>query len=163
MEEHENKMKDENMKKNNSLSSNSNSSNSSSRSSNNNNKNNGNSNNYNGNSNSNNNNNNNNDDYIRNQRLITQNNISQQDEQLNTLGLAVDKLGSLGRDINQEIKEQTVILTKLDTDLDDAGNKMNIVMFSLSKLLKTKNNCQIYVIVMLMLILLFLIALIIWF
>lgn len=48
------------------------------------------------------------------------------------------------------------MIDALETDLDDAGNKMNVVMASLSKLLKTKDGCQIWTIVILALILIIL-------
>ena len=100
--------------------------------------------------------------FIADQQTITKQSIIQQDDQLHNLGLAVDHLTVIGTDINQEIKEQNVMLGSLETDLDDAGNKMGVVMASLSKLLKTKDGCQIWTIVILAVILIILIALIIW-
>mmetsp|Transcript_27807 Transcript_27807/g.26625 ORF Transcript_27807/g.26625 Transcript_27807/m.26625 type:complete len:251 (+) Transcript_27807:127-879(+) len=100
--------------------------------------------------------------FIGEQRQVTKQTINQQDVQLDSLGNAVDRLGMIGRDVNQELKEQNVMIDTLETDLDDAGNKMNVVMASLSKLLKTKDGCQIWTIVVLVLILCILVALIIW-
>jgi hypothetical protein len=94
--------------------------------------------------------------FITDQRQLTKQTINQQDEQLGHLGVAVDRLGAIGRDVNQELKEQNVMIDALETDLDDAGNKMNVVMASLSKLLKTKDGCQIWTIVILALILIIL-------
>jgi hypothetical protein len=54
------------------------------------------------------------------------------------------------------------MLDVLESDMDDAGVKMNTLMLSLSKILKTKNGCQIWTIVILILVLVILIALIIW-
>ena len=48
------------------------------------------------------------------------------------------------------------MLDALDSDLDSAGNKMNVVQASLSKLLNTKDGCQIYLIVVLTLFLIIL-------
>lgn len=88
--------------------------------------------------------------------------IGEQDRALDTLGIAVDRLGQLGKEVNEELKEQNVLLNNLDRDLDDAGNKMNTVQAALSKLLKTKDGCQIWTIVILFLILILLVALVIW-
>jgi len=55
--------------------------------------------------------------------------------------------------IHEELVDQNRKLNKLDDDLDEAGNKMNFVMAKLSKLLKTKDGCQIWTIVILALVL----------
>jgi hypothetical protein len=41
---------------------------------------------------------------------VTKDVIRQQDAQLDTLGTAVDRLGKIGRDVNQELKEQNIML-----------------------------------------------------
>jgi hypothetical protein len=97
--------------------------------------------------------------FIRNQQQVTRENIAQQDIQLEQLGHAVDRLEGVGRTINTELKEQNIMLQQLDDDLDDAGNKMNFVMSKLSKLLQTKDSCQIWTIVILAVILVILVAL----
>ena len=33
----------------------------------------------------------------------------------------MDRLGNMGKDINQELKEQNVMLERLDNDMGDAG------------------------------------------
>ena len=100
--------------------------------------------------------------FIREQRQETQSMIGHQDVAIDSLGVAVDRLGQLGKEVNLELKEQNIILQGLDDDLDEAGNRMNAVMGSLSKLLKTKDGCMIWTIVILFLILVLLIALVIW-
>lgn len=55
--------------------------------------------------------------------------------------------------------EQNRLLDDLGGDIDDAGEKMNFVMGRLSKLLKTKDSCQIWSIVILALILIILVGL----
>jgi hypothetical protein len=57
------------------------------------------------------------------------------------------------------LKEQNRLLDDLGDDIDDAGEKMNFVMGKLSKLLKTKDGCQIWTIVILALILIVLVGL----
>jgi len=78
------------------------------------------------------------------------------------LGSAVDKLGEIGRDVGQELREQNMMLDKLEQDVDDVNTKMNFVMASLGRLLKTKDGCTIWTIVILFLILCILVALVIW-
>ncbi len=79
-----------------------------------------------------------------------------QDASLESLGVAVDRLGQIGKDIHEEVAEQNVLLDSLGNEVDDAGNKMNVVTASLSKLLKTKDGCQIWTIVILTFILILL-------
>lgn len=55
-----------------------------------------------------------------------------------------------------------MMLDKLEQDVDDVNTKMNFVMASLGKLLKTKDGCTIWTIVILFLILCILVALVIW-
>jgi len=97
--------------------------------------------------------------FVRGQMQETKEMIGQQDVQLDSLGQAVDRLGGMGRTINTELKEQNKMLNELDRDLDDAGEKMNFVMAKLSKLLKTKDGCQIWTIVILALVLVILVGL----
>jgi predicted RNase H-like nuclease (RuvC/YqgF family) len=88
--------------------------------------------------------------------------IADQDIKLSVLGEGVDKLGVHAKIIKTELEEQNVILGELETDMDNAGDKMNVVMASLSKLLKTKDGCQLWTIVILAVVLIILVALIIW-
>jgi hypothetical protein len=91
--------------------------------------------------------------FVRGQQQVTREAISQQDVALDDLGNAVDRLGIMGAAINEELKDQNRLLDDLDKDLDDAGEKMNFVMAKLSTLLKTKDSCQIWTIVILAVIL----------
>lgn len=95
-------------------------------------------------------------DFVQNQQQQTKRMIEQQDASLESLGVAVDRLGAIGKDIHDEVKEQNSLLDSLGNEVDDAGNKMNVVTASLSKLLKTKDGCQIWTIVILTFILLLL-------
>jgi hypothetical protein len=88
--------------------------------------------------------------------------IADQDKKLSVLGQGVDNLGVHAKIIKTELEEQNVILGELETDMDNAGDKMNVVMASLSKLLKTKDGCQLWTIVILAVVLIILVALIIW-
>ena len=78
------------------------------------------------------------------------------------LDIAVGNLHEKATVIKEEAELQNKMLDNLGNDLDDAGQKMGVVMGSLSKLLKTKDGCQIWTIVILAVILIILVALIIW-
>lgn len=97
--------------------------------------------------------------FVRGQQKLTHEMIQDQDVALDGLGQAVDRLHLVGRSINDELKQQNRMLNELDQDLDDAGEKMNFVMAKLSTLLKTKDSCQIWTIVILAVILIVLVAL----
>jgi len=100
--------------------------------------------------------------FIKDKRQQQQELVKKQDENLGQLGTAVDRLGEIGRGINEELKEQNVLLDKLGNEVDDASSRMNTVQAALEKLLKTKDGCQIWTIVILTFILILLVALIIW-
>ena len=103
-----------------------------------------------------------NNSFIKNQSQITRTTIEAQDQQLDNLGNAVTRLTLLSGDIKTELVEQDKLLDNLQTDMDDAGNRMEVVMASLNKLLKSKDGCQIGIIVTLAIILIILVALTIW-
>lgn len=94
--------------------------------------------------------------FLANQQQTTTRMMEQQDASLDTLGVAVDRLGHIAKDIHEEVQEQNVLLDALGNEVDDAGRKMDVVTASLSKLLKTKDGCQIWTIVILTLILILL-------
>ena len=88
--------------------------------------------------------------------------MQQQDEDLVELGQGVDRLNELSQGINQELKTQNQMLSDLDRDIDEAAEKMNFVMGKMARLLKTKDTCQICVILVLTFILLLLVFLVIY-
>lgn len=94
-----------------------------------------------------------NDDFIGSQKQALKTNMAQQDVLLEDLDQSVVRLGKMGETINTELKEQSRLLDHLDDEMDDAGNKMGFVQAKLSKLLKTKDGCQIWAIVILTVIL----------
>ena len=94
--------------------------------------------------------------FIGDQRQEQLRRLEQQDANLALLGTAVDKVGELAVDINTELKTQTKLLDALSDDIDDAQERLNTVMASLTKMLKSKDGCEIYVIVVLTIILIIL-------
>ena len=79
--------------------------------------------------------------------------MRQQDETLDELDGAVDRVGVIAGAINEELSDQNKMLDELEGDLDDAEERMGMVMGKLSKLLKTKDGCQLWTIVSLTLVL----------
>ena len=77
-----------------------------------------------------------------------------QDEALTDLDSAVDRVGNLASTINVELSAQNKMIDELGEDLDEAEARMGLVMGKLSKLLKTKDGCQLWTIIMLTLVLL---------
>lgn len=100
--------------------------------------------------------------FIGNQKRYVHQQMQEQDAQLETLGSAVERLDDMAGAINEELIEQGKMVSKLEDDLDDAGNKMNFVTAQLSKLLKTKDGCQIWTIVILCAVLIILVCCVIW-
>eukprot|EP00595_Chromulina_sp_UTEXLB2642_P002212 CAMPEP_0196761094 /NCGR_PEP_ID=MMETSP1095-20130614/215_1 /TAXON_ID=96789 ORGANISM="Chromulina nebulosa, Strain UTEXLB2642" /NCGR_SAMPLE_ID=MMETSP1095 /ASSEMBLY_ACC=CAM_ASM_000446 /LENGTH=223 /DNA_ID=CAMNT_0042110189 /DNA_START=64 /DNA_END=732 /DNA_ORIENTATION=+ len=82
--------------------------------------------------------------FIKDQKLQVKESITKQDESLEQLGSAVDRLGVIGKDINSELKDQNKLLDNLESEIGEASDRMGVVMGALSKLLKTKDGCQIW-------------------
>lgn len=100
--------------------------------------------------------------FVREQKGATQQILKDQDVQLTHLGDAVDRLHGVGSTINAELKEQNSKLDDLQRDMEEAESKMTFVMSKLQKLLKTKDGCQIWTIVILAVVLIILVALVIF-
>ena len=97
-----------------------------------------------------------NDRFIKDSRQQQKLMIKQQDVNLEHLERAVDTVGVMAKDINQELKEQDKLLDALGNEIDENKTRLDTVMQSLSKLLKTKDGCQIWTIVILTVILIIL-------
>lgn len=86
--------------------------------------------------------------------------MHQQDETLDELDEAVTRVGHMAENIHDEIGLQNQMLEEMDDDLQDAEEKLGLVMGKLAKMLKTKDKCQLGTILMLiavMVVLLFLV------
>lgn len=94
-----------------------------------------------------------NDHFIGGQKQQLKSTIDNQDVLLGQLGESVERLGKMGEAVNTELKEQSRLLDSLDQEMGDASEKMNFVQAKLSKLLKTKDGCQIWTVVILTVIL----------
>ena len=73
--------------------------------------------------------------------------MRQQDETLEELDGAVDRVGVLAETINEELATQNKMIDELGEDLDEAEERMGVVMGKLSKLLKTSDGRQLWTII----------------
>eukprot|EP00518_Triparma_eleuthera_P002949 CAMPEP_0182453590 /NCGR_PEP_ID=MMETSP1319-20130603/591_1 /TAXON_ID=172717 /ORGANISM="Bolidomonas pacifica, Strain RCC208" /LENGTH=241 /DNA_ID=CAMNT_0024651537 /DNA_START=42 /DNA_END=764 /DNA_ORIENTATION=- len=85
-----------------------------------------------------------NTDFIHTQQADATMMMRQQDEALTDLDSAVDRVGNLASTINVELSAQNKMIDELGEDLDEAEARMGLVMGKLSKLLKTKDGCQLW-------------------
>lgn len=88
--------------------------------------------------------------------------MQQQDETLEELDDAVVRVGNMATSIHEELSTQNKILDEMDEDLQDAEEKLGVVMGKLAKLLKTKDKCQLGTILALMLTVLVLLFLVLY-
>ncbi|CAK4085651.1 unnamed protein product [Aphanomyces euteiches] len=88
--------------------------------------------------------------------------VKDQDADLDQLDVSVKRLGHVAVEINTEIKSQNKMLDDIELDMDDTQERMNFVMLRMSRLLKTKDTCQLGSILLLMAILVVLVFLVIY-
>lgn len=85
-----------------------------------------------------------------------------QDEVLDDMSVALDRLQNLAGDINTELNTQKVMLDELDTELDDASGTMKRTIKRLDKLLATSDKGRLGCIVVMFLIAILLLFLVIY-
>jgi len=100
--------------------------------------------------------------FINAQKLEVKENIKQEDIALTRLGQAVDRLNDMGKTINEELHEQDDMLDDLGKSIEKEEEKMNVVLAQIQKLLNTKDNCQIGLVIALFVVLAVIVVLIIW-
>ena len=88
--------------------------------------------------------------------------IQEQDEGLEQLDGAVDRIHGMAEEIHGELSAQARMLDDTEDELDETTEKMNFVMGKLSKLLKTKDTCQLWTIVALTVVLIVMVFLVIY-
>lgn len=88
--------------------------------------------------------------------------MRQQDETLDELNVAVTRVGAMAGNIHEEIGAQNQMLDEMDEDLVNAEEQLGIVMGKLGKLLKTKDKCQLGLIMCLTATVIFLFLLVIY-
>mmetsp|Transcript_24140 Transcript_24140/g.47431 ORF Transcript_24140/g.47431 Transcript_24140/m.47431 type:complete len:116 (+) Transcript_24140:291-638(+) len=102
------------------------------------------------------------DEYYRNQQQQQQMLIRDQDEKLDELGLAAERLHHTAMTINTEIKDQQVMLNELENEVDAEAEKMNFVMKKMAKLLQTSDTKQICLVLFLFVVFLILVFLVMY-
>jgi len=68
--------------------------------------------------------------------------LREQDQGLEELGTAVDRVGRMADAMNQELNAQNRMLGDLEVEVENTNEQMNFVMGKLSKLLKTKGEFE---------------------
>ncbi|CAH0515983.1 unnamed protein product [Peronospora belbahrii] len=88
--------------------------------------------------------------------------IQEQDTSLAELQTNITNLHKVTVEISDEVKQQNKMLDGLTDDVEEAQERMNFVMKRLSKLLKTKDKCQLGLILMLVAVLVVMIFLVVY-
>jgi len=88
--------------------------------------------------------------------------LQEQDETLDELDQAVDRVGTMAGNIHDELGHQNKMLNELEEDMDDVEEKLGLVMGKLSMLLKTKSRCQLAIILIMCLLVLILLFLVVY-
>ncbi|TFJ88196.1 hypothetical protein NSK_000548 [Nannochloropsis salina CCMP1776] len=101
-------------------------------------------------------------DFIEEQRSRQHLMLCEQDEGLEELGTAVDRVGRMADAMNQELNAQNRMLGDLEVEVENTNEQMSFVMGKLSKLLKTKDKYQLWLIIVLTVVLIVLILLTIY-
>lgn len=71
------------------------------------------------------------DEYVRNQQVLMQ----QQDAGLDMLSESIFRLGEMSNNISEELGQQNKMLDAMETDLDHAGDELDIVTRSTKELI----------------------------
>lgn len=88
--------------------------------------------------------------------------LRQQDETLEELDEAVGRVGNMAENIHEELGQQNKTLGSLEEDLEDAEEKLGLVMGKLAKMLKTKSKLQLGTILLLSAVVIVLVVLVIY-
>lgn len=103
-----------------------------------------------------------NTDFIHGAHAQTRATMREQDENLEQLDGAVDRVHRMAEEIHGELSTQSRMIDEMEGELDETTDKMNFVMGKLAKLLKTKDTCQLWTIVALTVVLVVMVMLVIW-
>jgi syntaxin 6 len=88
--------------------------------------------------------------------------MEHQDETLDELDAAAQRVGHMASTIHEEIGLQNQMLTELQDDLEHVEDELGLVMGKVARLLKTKNGCQLGLIVSLFCIMVVLLMLVLY-
>lgn len=101
-----------------------------------------------------------NEEAIQQQQAIQLAVVEQQDEQLGVLSGVMDRLGAMGRTINEELRAQGKALDEFTQEVDETHGKMNAALTVMNKMLKSKDRgkfCAIIVLTLVLFVLIFLV------
>eukprot|EP00474_Spongospora_subterranea_P004391 CRZ04849.1 hypothetical protein [Spongospora subterranea] len=87
----------------------------------------------------------------------------EQDVHLDDMLSSLQRLGVMGTQVHDELEDQRLLLNEVDQDMDDAGDRMEVVMKKLDKLIGNSNRGKLYIMFFLTLLLVILLFLIIYF
>jgi len=99
-----------------------------------------------------------NENSLQQQQQQQQDLMSSQDQELGVLGGALDRLGAMGKTINEELKAQGKELDAFSSEVDDTSNKMTQATAVMKKMLKQKDRgkfCAILVLSLVLILLLY--------
>lgn len=88
--------------------------------------------------------------------------MQEQDQSLAGLHTDITRLHGVTVEISNEVHQQNKMLDDLTGDVDEAQEQMNVVMGRLSKLLKTKDKCQLGLILFLVAVLVIMVFLVVY-
>ncbi|RLN51932.1 hypothetical protein BBJ29_008494 [Phytophthora kernoviae] len=95
-------------------------------------------------------------------RAIIEQIMQDQDKSLAGLESDITRLHGVTVEIGTEVKNQNKMLDDLTEDVEEAQERMNFVMARLSKLLKTKDKCQLGLILFLVVVLVVMVFLVVY-
>ena len=73
----------------------------------------------------------------------------QQDEILDDMSVGVERLDVMSKALRDELDEEKRLLAQYEAEMEEAQARMNVVLRGMSKLLKTKNTCFLWLILFL--------------
>ncbi len=88
-------------------------------------------------------------DFLRQQQAEQKEIRGQQDEILDDMSAGVEQLDVMSKALRDELDEEKRLLEQFERDMEEAQARMNVVLRGMSKLLKTKNTCQLWLILFL--------------
>lgn len=104
------------------------------------------------------------DDFVRNHLRKQQQQLEQQDKGLEMLSQSAERLGQLSMNIHEELGQQNKMLDDMESDLDKASTRLDIVTAKTRELIKRSGGVKYFlIIVVLTLVMLFLFFLVIYF
>uniref|UniRef100_A0A7S2V0G4 t-SNARE coiled-coil homology domain-containing protein n=1 Tax=Fibrocapsa japonica TaxID=94617 RepID=A0A7S2V0G4_9STRA len=100
-------------------------------------------------------------DYIRNHVRRQQKQLAQQDEHLEELGTAVERLGDMSLKIGDEIADQNKLISAIDNDLADASDRLDMITRKTKELVAKSGGTKWFILIVVLSIILFVLLLLV--